>query len=93
MVANNQLPIASYLVKTTGSCASLAWPKNWFRRAAARSLAAWVASAELAASVRAVTRGLVVKSSGLVMGLGTLPRAMAAKIGRRSVPAAAASRI
>ena len=81
------------MLKTTGSCASLAWPKNWLRRAAARSLAAWLASAEVAAEVRAVTSGEVVKSSGAVTGLGTLPRARAAKTGRRSEPAAVASRI
>ena len=85
---------AARVVAATGATmATVGWKKSWLRRAATTSASAAARAAAVVALVRAEMRGLLRKSMGLVMGLGTLPRARAAKTARRSEPAAAPFRI
>ena len=85
---------AARVVAATGATmATVGWKKSWLRRAATTSASAAARAVAVLALVRAEMRGLLRKSTGLVMGLGTLPRARAAKTARRSEPAAAPFRI
>ena len=84
---------ATVVAATGATMATVGWKKSWLRRAATTSASAADRAAAVVALVRAEMRGLLRKSTGLVMGLGTLPRARAAKTARRSEPAAAPFRI